>query len=91
MKLQNMIDYSNNDVIISFVKCDLKSYPNKSEWCHIIDNVPLKFFSIHIKAWSIAIDNGTAIMDMPPAIIIKSLIPAKLSLSNPLEILIQNC
>src|SRR5213595_1564671 len=39
MKLQNIVDCSNNDAIMSSVKCKLKSCPNKAGWCYIVDNV----------------------------------------------------
>ena len=39
----------------------------------------------HIKTWSIAINGGTAMLDMAPAILVKSLMPAKQSLSNPMR------
>ena len=84
MKLQNIIDYLNNDTIMASVKCELKSCPNKAEWCYIVDNVHLKVFPAHIKAWNIAINDGTATLDMPPTILVKSFMPAKQSLSNPL-------
>ena len=85
MKLQNIVDCSNNDPVISSLKCELKSCPNEAGCCYIVNNVHLKVFPIHIKAWSIAINEGTAILDMPPAILVKSLIPAKQSLFNPLR------
>ena len=85
MKLQNVVDCSTNDAIMSSAKCNLKSCLNKSGWCHVIDNVHLKLFPIHIKAWSIVINDGTATMNTPPAILVKSLMSAKQSLSNPLR------
>src|SRR5436190_15658243 len=75
MKLQNIIDCSNNDAIMSSIKCELKSCLNKAEWCYIVDNVHLKILPAHIKTWSIAINDGTATLDMGPAILVKSLMP----------------
>ncbi len=85
MKLQNIVDCSNNDAIMSSIKCELKSCPNKAGWCYIVDNVHLKILPAHIKTWSIAINDGTATLDMPPTILVKSLMPAKQSLSNPMR------
>src|SRR5436190_24131142 len=85
MKLQNIIDCSNNDAIMSSIKCELKSCLNKAEWCYIVDNIHLKILPAHIKTWSIAINDGTATLDMAPAILVKSLMPAKQSLSNPMR------
>ena len=79
MKLQNIVDCSNNDAIMSSIKCELKSCPNKAGWCYIVDNVHLKILPAHIKTWSIAINDGTATLDMAPAILVKSLMPAKQS------------
>src|SRR5947207_15736708 len=85
MKLQNIVDCSNNDAIMSSIKCELKSCPNKAGWCYIVDNVHLKILSAHIKTWSIAINDGTATLDMPPTILVKTLMPANQSLSNPMR------
>src|SRR5439155_19591074 len=85
MKLQNIVDCSNNDAIMSTVKCELKSCPNKAGWCYVVDNVHLKIFPVHIKTWSIAINDGTATLDVPPAILVKSLMPSKQNLTNPMR------
>ena len=85
MKLQNVIDCANNDEIMASIKCELKTCPNKAGWCYVIDNIHLKVFLIHIKAWSVAINDNTATLDTPPAILVRSLMPAKSTLSNPMR------
>src|SRR5437773_324439 len=85
MKLQNIIDCSNNDAIMSSIKCKLKSCPNKARWCYIIDNIHLKILLTHIKTWNIAINDSTAMSNIAPAILVNSLMPAKQSLSNPMR------
>ena len=39
-----------NDAIMTSLKYELKSCPNKAGWCYIVDNVHLKVFPAHIKA-----------------------------------------
>jgi hypothetical protein len=67
MKLQNIVDCSNNDAIMASIKCELKSCPNKAGWCYIVDNIHLKVFPANIRAWSIAINDPevAATLDMP--------------------------
>ena len=85
LRLQNIIDCSHNDSIMVSIKCELRTCPNNAGWCYIIDNIHLKVFPINLKVWSIAINNGTATIDTPPADLAKTLMPAKQSQCNPLR------
>ena len=77
LKLQNIVDCSNNEAIMESIKCKLKSCPNRAGWCYVLDLVHLMVLPFQMKAWSIAINNSTGSLEVPPDILVKSFKPAR--------------
>ena len=85
LKLQNIVDCSNNEAIMTLIKCKLKSCPNRAGWCFIIDHIHLMVFPFQIKTWSMAINDDTGSLETPPDVLIKTFRPAKQNENNPMR------
>jgi len=85
LRLQNIVDCSNNEAIMDSTKCKLKSCPNRCGWCYILDQIHLMVLPFQMKVWSIAINSNTGSLEVPPDVLVKSLRPARDSQSNPLR------
>jgi len=57
----------------------------KKNWCYIVDGIHLKILPAQLKAWSMAINNDEAALDVAPENVVKSLMPAKSGTKNPLR------
>ena len=85
LKIQNLVDCSNNEAIMDSYKCKLKSCPNRAGWCYILDQVHLMVLPFQMKVWSTAINDNTGSLEVPPDVLVKSLRPARDTQSNPLR------
>jgi hypothetical protein len=66
-------------------KCERKNCPNhdKNGWCFDADGIHLKMNNVHLRAWSMAINNDEATLDTPPSTLAVNFMPARASDSNP--------
>src|SRR5579871_395444 len=85
LKLQNIVDCSNNEAIMGSTKCKLNSCPNRAGWCYILDTIHLRVLPMHMKTWSIAININEGSLEVPPNILIKQLQPARKNEINALR------
>jgi len=85
LKLQNIVDCSNNEAIMDSTKCKLKSCPNRCGWCYILDHIHLMVLPFQMKVWSIAINSNTGSLEVPPDVLVKSLRPARDTQANPMR------
>ena len=84
LKLQNIVDCSNNEAIMDSTKCKLKSCPNRCGLCYILDHIHLMVLPFQMKVWSIAINSNTGSLEVPPDVLVKSLRLAHDTQVNPL-------
>jgi hypothetical protein len=70
---------------MSLHKCERKNCPNhdKNGWCFSADGIHLKMNNVHLRSWSMAINNEEATLDNPPSTLPINLMPARASESNP--------
>ena len=70
---------------MSLHKCERKNCPNhdKNGWCFDADGIHLKLNNVHLRSWSIGINNEEASLDSPPSTLPINLMPARASESNP--------
>src|SRR5437762_1810926 len=80
-----MVDSTHVDTLLATIKCDVTTCPNRDAWCYILDHVHLKILPQHMKSWSMAINNGVATLNTPPADLIKALMPSRNGTKNPLR------
>ena len=85
LKLQNIVDCSNNEAIMDSTKCKLKSCPNRCGWCYILDQIHLIVMPFQMKVWSIAINDATGSLKVPPEVLVKSFKPARDTQANPMR------
>jgi hypothetical protein len=85
LKLQNIVDCSNNEAIMDSTKCKLKSCPNRCGWCYILDQIHLMVMPFQMKVWSIAINDATGSLEVPPEVLVKSFKPARDTQANPMR------
>jgi hypothetical protein len=66
-------------------KCERKNCPNhdKNGWCFDADGIHLKINNVHLRSWSMAINNEEATLDTPPSTLAVNLMTARASDSNP--------
>jgi hypothetical protein len=85
VRQQKLVDNAHSEALMGQWKCERVTCPNqaKSGWCFEADGVHLKLSAVHIRSWSIAINNEEATLDCPPDNLSSSLMPAKGSESNP--------
>ena len=67
------------------LKCIKKDCPNEKNWCYIVDGIHLKILPAQLKAWSMAINNDEATLDVAPENIVRALMSAKADTKNPLR------
>ena len=67
------------------LKCIKKDCPNEKSWCYIVDGIHLKILPAQLKAWSMAINNDEATLDVAPENVVRALMPAKSGTKNPLR------
>jgi hypothetical protein len=85
LKLQNIIDCSNNENIMESIKCKLKSCPNRAGWCYVLDNIHLMVLPFQMKTWSMAINGSTGSLEVPPDMLVKSFKPSRDNQCNPMR------
>jgi len=73
------------DDIILHWSCGQSTCPNERGFCYIVDGVHLRLLAQHMKTWSMAINQQEGDIDMMPAALAKTLMPAKLRTKNPLR------
>jgi len=66
-------------------KCKLKSCPNRCGWCYILDQIHLIVMPFQMKVWSIAINDATGSLEVPPEVLVKSFKPARDTQANPMR------
>jgi len=73
------------DALMGPHKCKHKNCPNhdKNGWCFDADEIHLKMNNIHLRSWSIAINNEEATLDTLPSTLPINFMPARASDSNP--------
>lgn len=66
-------------------KCERKNCPNhdKNGWCFDADGIHLKLNNVHLRSWSMAINEEEATLDSPPSTLPVNLMPARASEANP--------
>ena len=66
-------------------KCERKNCPNhdKNGWCFDADGIHLKMNNVHLRSWSMAINNEEATLDSPPSTLPINLMSARASEPNP--------
>jgi hypothetical protein len=85
LKLQHIVDCSNNQAIMDSTKCKLKSCPNRCGWCYILDHIHLMVLPFQMKVWSIVINDDTGSLEVPPDVLVKSFKPARDTQANPMR------
>ena len=71
--------------LITHLRCGQGSCPKENAWCYIVDGINLKIASVHIKPWSMTIDEGEAGLETCPTALAKTLMPSRKGGKNSLR------
>ena len=77
------VDAQHVDALMDRWACRQSSCPNERGFCVIVDGIHLHILAQHLRTWSMAINDDDSDLEMAPAALLKTLIPAKSGTKNP--------
>ena len=82
---EDKIDSQHVDDLMAHLRCSQSSCPNENAWCYIVDGIHLKIISVHMKTWSMMINEGGEDLETYPTALAKTLMPSRKGEKNPLR------
>src|SRR5437762_11396637 len=70
---------------MTHLHCGQSSCLNENAWCYIVDGIHLKIISMHMKTWSMTINEEGTDLETCPTALAKHLMPSRKGGKNPLR------